>query len=97
MTKEIQQGITECSLFVYLKSSDYFSRPYCVKEFEFANENEKRLFPIVWKNDKLVYPDKYKDLCGILHHTYNPDAINHDAEAGRCAKAVIELLNKCKN
>ncbi len=44
---EIQNAITESIAFVYLVSRNSLESEYCQKEFKFANELNKRIFPIL--------------------------------------------------
>src|SRR5215216_5805507 len=44
--KEVQRGIEEADIFLFLLSPDSAGSPVCKQEIEYAVENGKRLIPI---------------------------------------------------
>ena len=89
LPEELTEAINSCSHFVCVLSEEYFKSKWCPKELRYAQDKEKRLFPIHWGEDKL--PDPYQFLHGnILRYKYNPKAKNYQEELLSCVKNVIQ-------
>ncbi|MGD2026299.1 MAG: TIR domain-containing protein [Anaerolineales bacterium] len=60
LNKEIINGIKNADYFIALLSSEYFSSPWCIKEFELAIEKGLKFIPIKVSVEALVLPPHLK-------------------------------------
>lgn len=100
LPEEIRKGVESCSLFVCVMSPGYFDSFWCNTEFEIANDKQKKLFPIQWKNhaDFKYKPEhlrKYPKIGdNLLRHKFDTEAVNMEAEKAKCAAEIIRLINQ---
>jgi hypothetical protein len=92
LNQEIINGIKNADVFVPLLSPEYFSSPWCIKEFELAVEKELQFIPIKVSDAALVFPPHLKKV--FEEDLGNP--IFLDIRKTNPAEKLREIANQIK-
>ena len=91
LPEELAEAIDNCSLFVCLLSKEYFESKWCSMEIRYAQQVDKKLFPIHWGKDDL--PNHFQFLLGQkIRYNYNPESENYQEELQKCVDKVMEVI-----